>query len=145
MDAGENLGGQIGIGDQRSHLHPAAAAYFNGAIYYGSVGSNLRRFTISNATVGCTPASRSAGTFTYPGTFPSISANGAADPNAIVWAYENTSTAVLHAYLASDLTQELYNSNQATGGKDHFGTGNKYIAPTIANGKVYVCHHRSAS
>jgi hypothetical protein len=32
----------------------------------------------------------------------------------------------------------LYNSNQAPGGRDHFGDGNKYIVPTIVNGKVYV-------
>jgi hypothetical protein len=111
-------------------------AYFNGAVYYGSVGSNLQRFTIANAHMAA--ASKSAVTFPYPGTFPSISANGPTDPNAIVWAYQNSSPAILHAYLASDLTQELYNSNQAAGGADQFGAGNKYMVPTIVNGKVYV-------
>jgi hypothetical protein len=55
----------------------------------------------------------------------------------IVWAVENTSPAVLHAYNASNLAQELYNSNQA-GSRDHFGPGNKFITPIIANGKVFV-------
>jgi hypothetical protein len=45
---------------------------------------------------------------------------------------------VLHAYKASDLATELYNSNQAASGRDHFGTGNKFITPMIAHGKVYV-------
>jgi uncharacterized protein (DUF927 family) len=58
--------------------------------------------------------------------------------NAIVWAHENTSPAVLHAYDATNLAHELYNSNQATGARDQFGTGNKFITPTIAGGKVFV-------
>jgi hypothetical protein len=31
----------------------------------------------------------------------------------------------------------LYNSNQASSGRDHFDVGNKFITPMIANGKVY--------
>jgi hypothetical protein len=114
----------------------SSPAWFNGSLYYGSVGSNLKAFAFSNGLFGTTPASQSANAFGYPGTTPSISANGTA--NGIVWAAENTSTAVLHAYKANDLSQELYNSNQAASGRDHFGSGNKYIVPTIANGKVYV-------
>ena len=81
------------------------------------------------------PFHRPAPLFAYPGATPSISANGTS--NAIVWATENTNPAVLHAYDATDLSKELYNSNQA-GTRDQFGTGNKFITPTIANGKVYV-------
>ena len=73
--------------------------------------------------------------FGYPGATPSISSNNTED--GIVWAAENTDPAVLHAYNALTL-QELYNTNQATNGRDHFGVGNKFITPLIANGKVYV-------
>jgi hypothetical protein len=73
--------------------------------------------------------------FTYPGTAPSVSANGTS--NAIVWAHENSNPAVLHAYDATNLAHELYNSNQA-GNRDQFGAGNKFITPTVVDGKVFV-------
>ena len=110
-------------------------AYFNGRLYYGPVGYSLIAFQFSNAKLQTTPVSSTSTTFAYPGATPGISANGSTD--AIVWATENTNPAVLHAYDASDLSKELYNSNQA-GTRDQFGAGNKFITPTIANGKVYV-------
>ena len=113
----------------------AAPAYFNGAIYYGSVGAPLQRFVLSTARLAATAASHSATSFGYPGTTPSISANGSA--NAIVWAVENGSPSVLHAYDASDLTRELYNSSQ-NAARDSLGPGNKFITPTVAAGKVFV-------
>jgi hypothetical protein len=111
-------------------------AYFNGTIYYGDVSGNLKAFTLSGAKLSAAPQSQSATQFTYPGTAPSVSANGTA--NAIVWAHENTSPAVLHALDAGNLAHELYNSNQAAANRDHFGAGNKYITPTVADGKVFV-------
>jgi hypothetical protein len=111
-------------------------AYFNNTVYYGGVSDRLKAFSITNAKLGTSPSSQTATSFAFPGTTPSISANGTA--NGIVWAAENGSVAVLHAYDAGNLTRELYNSNQAVGGRDQFGTGNKFIVPIVANGKVYV-------
>jgi hypothetical protein len=54
-----------------------------------------------------------------------------------VWAVQNGSTGVLHAYDATNLATELYNSNQAANHRDQF-SDNKFITPMIANGKVYV-------
>ena len=110
-------------------------AYFNNAVYYGAVSDTLKAFPITNARLAAAAGFHSANSFPYPGTTPAVSANGTT--NGIVWAVENSSTAVLHAYDATSL-QELYNSNQAANGRDHFGSGNKFITPTIANGKVYV-------
>ena len=109
-------------------------AYFNSTLYYGAVGDAIKAFKITNAMLATGPASQTSNTFRYPGTTPSISANGTS--NAIVWAAENTTPAVLHAYDASTL-HELYNSNQA-GSRDQLGAGNKFITPTIVNGKVYM-------
>jgi len=113
----------------------AAPAYFNGTVYYGSNASPIQAFTFSNGKLSASPTSKTATTFYYPGATPSISANGTS--NAIVWAVENTTPAVLHAYDATNLN-ELYNSNQASAGRDQFGAGNKFITPVIANGKVFV-------
>ncbi len=88
-------------------------AYFNGTVYYGEVSGTLKAFAISSAKLVAAPQSQTATQFTFPGTAPSVSANGTA--NGIVWAHENTSPAVLHAYDATNLAHELYNSNQAAG------------------------------
>ncbi len=114
----------------------ATPAYFNGRLYYGAVGDQLQAFDFVNAKLVATPSSQTSTTFTYPGTTPAISANGTA--NGIVWAAQNGDPAILHAYDAANLATELFNSNQAPNERDHFGAGNKFIVPTIANGKVYV-------
>jgi hypothetical protein len=113
----------------------SSPAYFNSRVYYGSVGSSLRSFPVAQAQLNGNSIQTTTTTFGYPGTTPSISSYGST--NAIVWAPENSNPAVLHAYEAGNLATELYNSEQA-GTRDQFGTGNKFIVPTIANGKVYV-------
>ena len=113
-----------------------APAFFNNTVFFGGVSDRLKAFSITNAKLSANPTSQTGNVFPFPGTTPSISANG--NTNGIVWAAENGSTAVLHAYDAANLATELYNSNQAANGRDHFGAGNKFIVPTVANGKVYV-------
>ena len=121
----------------------ATPAYFNSSIYYGPQDGSLRAFSVTDALLSISPTSQTSTQFTYPGTFPVVSANGTA--NAIVWAYENTSPAVLHAYAATNLANELYNSNQASNGRDQFGAGNKYIAPVVTGGKVFVATTNSVA
>src|SRR3989441_35361 len=109
-------------------------AYFNGTVYFGAVGDALKAFPVTAAKVALTPSSQSTHNFGYPGTTPSVSANGTT--KGIVWAIENNG-AILFAFDATDLTKELYDSNQAANSRDHF-SGNKFITPLVANGKVYV-------
>jgi PQQ-like domain len=110
-------------------------AYFNSVVYYGAVSDHLRAFSIANAKLTTPASSLTSESFAYPGTTPSISANGTSA--GIVWAVENNNGGVLHAYDATNLGTELYNSNQAANSRDHF-VDNKFITPMIANGKVYV-------
>ncbi len=111
-------------------------AYFNQSLYYGERLGYVKAFSIANAHVSSAPTSHSGTKFGYPGSSPVVSANGAA--NAIVWAHETATVAVLHAYDASNLATELYNSNEASGARDQFGPGNNFIAPVVANGRVFV-------
>src|SRR6266566_609943 len=110
-------------------------AYFNGTVYFGAVGDVLKAFPMTSARLASAPSSQSTHRFGYPGTTPSVSANGTT--NGIVWAIEN-SGAILFAYDATDLTKELYDSDQAANGRDHFSGNGKFITPVIVNGKVYV-------
>ncbi|HEX4268321.1 MAG TPA: PQQ-binding-like beta-propeller repeat protein [Steroidobacteraceae bacterium] len=111
-------------------------AYFNGKVYYGAVGGPLEAFAVSGAELSDQPASQTGTGYSYPGASPAVSANGTSD--GIVWAVENTDPAVLHAYDATNLANELYNSNQAAGGRDNFGAGDKFITPAVADGMVFV-------
>jgi len=111
-------------------------AYFNGTIYYGGNGGPLEAFAVTGAKLSSQPVSETSTNFPYPGATPAVSANGTSD--GIVWAVENSDPAVLHAYDATDLTQELYDSSQAAAGRDNFGAGNKFITPAVADGMVFV-------
>lgn len=113
----------------------AKPSYFDGTVYYGAVGDSIKAFPIVTGKLATTPSSQSGHTFGYPGATPSISANGTT--NGIVWVVENSSNGVLHAYDATNLATELYNSTQATNNRDQF-SANKFITPVVVNGKVYI-------
>src|SRR5262249_5221038 len=105
--------------------------------YFGAVGNPIMAFGLSSALLSTVPTSHTATSFGFPGATPAISASGSS--SAILWAVENNSTAaVLHAYDATNLATELYNSNQAAAGRDQFGVASKFVPPTVANGRVYI-------
>jgi hypothetical protein len=114
----------------------ASPAWFNATVYYGAVGDRIRAFKLNAALLQGPAASVTEAVFAYPGVSPAISAN--ATSGAILWAVENANPAVLHAYDATNLANELYNSLQAPSGRDAFGPGNKFVTPTIADGRVIV-------
>jgi outer membrane protein assembly factor BamB len=129
------LGGQI----------RSTPAYFNGTLYYGVKQGYLKAFSVTNARLSTAATSQSSNVFGYPGASPSISANGTS--NAIVWANDGNpfsppptppTPSVLRAYDATNLANELYDSNQAPEARDQFGPTNKFMVPTVAGGKVFV-------
>jgi len=80
-----------------------------------------------------------------PGGMLSISANGSAAGTGILWATHpvkcdgnhGVCPGILRAYDAQNVSREIWNSDQ-TGGRDATGSFAKFVAPTVANGKVYV-------
>jgi len=119
-------------------------AYWNGNVYFSAWNDYVRAFQVTNGLLAQT--SHSAITLAYPGSTPSVSSNGSS--NGIVWIIQgnipndtvitNPPTAVLRAYDATNLADELYDSTQAAGNRDATGGAVKFAVPTIANGKVYV-------
>ena len=118
-------------------------AYFNGRIYYGGTKDKLKAFALSNGALSSTPVSTGPRTFSAPGATPSVSANGT--NNGIVWALQAGSPAVLAAYYPTNLTTEMYSSDQAAANRDQLANGVKFAVPTIANGKVYVGNQYSVA
>jgi hypothetical protein len=124
-----------------------------GYIYYGGMisggnggGDTLKQYTVTNGVLATTPTAVSANIFPV-GATPSVSANGT--HNGIVWAVERkdllsvapgSQPAILYAYLGTNIARTLYSSavTKVDGHiRDQMGCGNKFITPTIANGKVY--------
>lgn len=114
-------------------------AYFNGVVYFHPQTGTLQAFSYSNGTLAS--AGFASITFGDHGATPSISANGTS--GGIVWeiqadAWEKNGPAVVHAYDASNIGNELYNSSQAANSRDTAGPAVKFTTPTVANGRVYV-------
>jgi chitodextrinase len=128
----------------------ATSAFWNNALYVAGAGGHLKTFSFNTTTGQFNPSqtSQSAATFGFPGASPSVSSLGSA--NGIVWATDSSSygsnnsgarsagPAILHAYDATNLAAELWNSTQASASRDQAGNGVKFTLPTIANGKVYI-------
>jgi len=121
--------------------------YWNGNVYYGAVGSPINAFSFDTggtAMLSTSPTSSSPETFAFPGPTSPVSANGTS--HGIVWALDNTQyctsespgcePAVLHAYDATNLATEFWNSSQNAA--DQAGNAVKFTVPTVVNGKVYV-------
>ena len=118
----------------------SSPAFFNNQIYYQMSSDVTKAFSISNAHINPTPTSQSKTSFSALGGTPSISANGIS--NGIVWTLQSDAFAtsgpyVLHAYNATNLAIELYNSSQNLA-RDNPGPAIQMTTPTVVNGKVYV-------
>ena len=138
-----------------------APAWWQNNIYFGGAFDSIRQFTFQPATELFNPTVTSVSdqVFVYPGTTPSVSSRGAS--HGLVWALDESrygyaspnpnvfcsvvplpaacsGPAVLHAYDATNLALEYWNSSMAANNRDRAGNAVKFVPPTVANGKVYV-------
>ena len=101
----------------------SSPAYFNGMIYFiacqnqGGGSDVIKQFAISGTSINTTPVAQGSTRLHLPGATPTVSANGTS--NGIVWAIQSSAygsggPAVLHAYNATNVAQELYNSSRAS-------------------------------
>ncbi len=117
----------------------ATPAFWQNTLYITPVNGHVQAYAFNTTTGLFTAAqtSQSPGTFSFPGSTPSVSSQGAS--NGIVWATERpggSPPSILHAYDATNLGTELWNSSQGSG--NGAGAWVKFTVPTVANGKVYV-------
>ncbi|HEV3510054.1 MAG TPA: hypothetical protein VGS05_00030 [Candidatus Sulfotelmatobacter sp.] len=124
--------------------------YWNGMIYIHGNDDVLRAFSWNAGATGgqqlsSSPVATGNAYFGQHGATPSLSSNG--NNNGILWDIDNSSynstdpttsgAAVLHAYDAGNIANELYNSADS-GSRDQAGQALKFTVPTIANGRVFV-------
>lgn len=108
-------------------------AYWNSHLFVTGVDDHVKEFALANGKLNG-PTSKSAESFAYPGATAAVSASGTT--NGVVWVVE-PGKAILHAYDATSLATELYNSNQNSA-RDALGSFVKFAPVTVVNGKVYV-------
>jgi hypothetical protein len=115
----------------------------DGVLYVWDRNDVLYAYDFVNERFGTTP---SAAGKEKPGMNggPTVSANGSDAGSGIVWAATTQSTksgglapGTLRAFLASNIGQELYNSDR-NAARDALGDFTKFAPPVVANGKVYV-------
>jgi hypothetical protein len=131
-------------GESLNHLH-GGPSFFNNTLYAGGESDQLKAFSWNGSTINTTPTSQTsfeAVANSMPGWQHCVSANGTS--NAIIWAARvfsgnannATQPGILHAFSATNLATELWNSKQNSA-RDDLGNFAKNPSPTVANGKVY--------
>ncbi len=120
--------------------------FFFGTMFKTPQVGQQYTFNPSTGMFTTTPAFSTPAGFGFPGATPSVSSNGTS--NGIVWAIDASNygtndngvaaagPAILHAYSATNLGTELWNSSQGLGNTAGFAV--KFTVPTVANGKVYI-------
>jgi len=137
----------VHTGTQQYNNIFSTPVYWNGSIYVHCNQDVLRAYSWSASTglMSMQPTSSAAAVYSMHGATASVSANGTA--NGIIWDTDNSNynendpslsgPLVLHAYDATNVATELYNSSQA-GTRDTSGLALKFTVPSIAGGRVFV-------
>ncbi len=133
-------------------FQPTGTGTFNYAFWKTSTASYvflrasydvLKAFQMgSDGTFQTTPSSVATTQHAKPFDGITVSSNGTNAATGIVWqtsedAASQPSSGILHAYQASDVSNEIWNSGMNSL-RDGYGGFVKFANPTVANGKVYM-------
>jgi len=117
--------------------------FWNNFIYVAAGNGKLKAIPMASGVLQLPPSSQSLETLGPQGATPVVSSNGA--NNAIIWLIDTSGAlvtpntpAILRAFDANNLSNEIYNSATAPADRDKAGLPVKFSVPTVANGKVYV-------
>ena len=113
----------------------STGTYWQGNVYFIGNGDVVKQYQLTNGLLSTMPIAQGATNYGYPGANMSVSSNGAS--NGILWSIEAAGVNILHAYDATNVAHEVYNSTQA-GSRDNFGVAVRFTVPVVFNGKVYV-------
>jgi hypothetical protein len=117
--------------------------FWNNFVYIAASNGKLKAFPMTGGVLNSVPvASQSSEILGPQGATPVVSSNQA--NNAIIWLIDSSGAhvapntpAVLRAFDANDLSNEIYNSGMLAS-RDAAGLAVRFTVPTVANGKVYM-------
>ena len=110
--------------------------------YFWGWGDTIKAYKMSGGIFVTTPSSQGNQVISgFPGGILAVSANGSTAGSGVVWATtrgaNSSNFGTFHAYDASDVSKELWNSNMVPT-RDTLPSLAKFATPTVANGKVFV-------
>jgi hypothetical protein len=128
-------------GTAQQHANNPSPAYWNGPagqlVYYWTASDVLKAFLFNGTSFQTTPVAQNTAQQTPAAGAISLSANGAAAGSGIIWGTSGETGGMLRAFDASNVSTELWNSNQNSV-RDGLGNYTKFAVPVPVNGKVYV-------
>src|ERR1039457_6694305 len=161
---GADKGGQLYVVNGDAMNQPGSAAIFqasagsifnlavwsrggSASIYSQGQGEPVKCFQVTGDGVNPKPVSTALNSIPYGRIGMTISADGVQDGSGILWEttgdYFAGAPGTLHAYDASNLANELWNSDMNPA-RDQMSPITKFVPPTVANGQVYVSGNSNA-
>ena len=132
------ISGDVAEGPNWNRLY-GTPAYWNGNVYAAASNTTLKQYQFENGLLNPTPKATSHSSFGLRGANSVVSSNG--NQGAIVWSYEKSAAGggILHAYDATDVSKELWNSNMNSE-RDALGEGIGFSTPVVAQGRIIVTY-----
>ena len=121
------------LGTTTNGRNLSTAVLWQDNVFYSGGHDFTKQFKLINGLLSTTPVQQTTHQFGF-----SIANALSADGNAkgILWTVEGGAN-VLHAYDATNISAEIYNSTLA-GDRDSLAIGLPFTVPVITNGKVYI-------